>query len=153
MSRKLYRSNSDKIIAGVCGGLGEFLNIDPVLIRLAFVLATVFGGAGFVIYVAMWLLIPAEGESSTHAEDLAAEVRSRVDNSGEEMKTEHHSEVVLARRGYHGSTSRQIIGVVLIALGGIFLADYFMPGFNPVIVWGSLFILIGLVLVLRGPRR
>jgi phage shock protein C len=51
--KKIYRSKKNKMIAGVCGGLGEFFNIDPVLVRLAWVVFTLFGGAGFLAYNSM----------------------------------------------------------------------------------------------------
>lgn len=61
MSRKvLYRSEKDRKIAGVCGGLGEYFNIDPVIPRVLFLL-TVFGaGSGALLYVIMWLVVPTE---------------------------------------------------------------------------------------------
>ena len=56
--KKLHRSRKDKIIAGVCGGLGEYFHTDPVWIRLLFVLFTLFGGAAIVIYLIMWIIVP-----------------------------------------------------------------------------------------------
>ena len=58
--RKLYRSLDDRMLGGVAGGLGEFLTIDPTLIRLLFVLSLVLGGAGFFVYIVMWLVVPEE---------------------------------------------------------------------------------------------
>ncbi len=58
----LQRSRSDRMIAGVCGGAGRRLDIDPTLLRLALVLLTVFGaGIGVVLYVAAWILVPQDG--------------------------------------------------------------------------------------------
>ncbi len=59
-TRKLYRSRKNRKMAGVCGGLAEYLNVDPTLIRVLFVLLTVMGGAGAVIYLAMWIFVPEE---------------------------------------------------------------------------------------------
>jgi phage shock protein C len=56
--RKLYRSQTQRMIAGVCGGLAEYFNIDATLIRILFLLFAVFGGSGLVIYVVMWLIVP-----------------------------------------------------------------------------------------------
>jgi phage shock protein C len=64
--KKLYRSRSDKMIAGVCGGLGQYLGIDPTLIRLAFVLLLLFGiGSGLLAYIVMMLIMPLEQEDVT----------------------------------------------------------------------------------------
>lgn len=60
-STRLVRSRSDRMIGGVCGGLAKVLNIDPLILRLALVLATVLGfGAGVVLYVACWILMPED---------------------------------------------------------------------------------------------
>jgi phage shock protein C len=58
--KKLYRSRTDRMIAGVCGGLGEYLNVDPTLIRLIFVFAALLGGPGIIIYIVWLLVVPEE---------------------------------------------------------------------------------------------
>ncbi len=58
MERKLYRSRTDSRIAGVCGGLGEYLDIDPTLVRLIFVLLALTGGHGVLLYIILWLIVP-----------------------------------------------------------------------------------------------
>ena len=56
--RKLYRSQSQRMIAGVCGGLADYFNIDATLVRVLFLLLAVFGGTGLVIYIVMWVIVP-----------------------------------------------------------------------------------------------
>ena len=56
--KKLYRSRKNRFIAGVCGGLGEFFDIDPTWIRLLFVLFLFLGGSALLIYIVMWLIVP-----------------------------------------------------------------------------------------------
>ncbi len=58
--KKLYRIPSKGMLGGVCAGLGEYLNADPTLIRLLFVLLTLAGGSGVVLYIAMWLIVPSK---------------------------------------------------------------------------------------------
>jgi len=58
MQKRLYRSREEKIIGGVCGGLAEYLNVDPTLMRLALVLITLFGGAGIIAYLVLWVIVP-----------------------------------------------------------------------------------------------
>jgi phage shock protein PspC (stress-responsive transcriptional regulator) len=60
-NRRPYRSTNDRKIAGVAGGLGRAFGVDPVLIRVGFVIATIFGGFGLLLYVLGWLLLPADG--------------------------------------------------------------------------------------------
>ena len=63
MNKKLTRSNNDVMVAGVAAGLAEYLDIDPVLVRILFVLMTVFGGHGILVYAILWLLMPKESIS------------------------------------------------------------------------------------------
>jgi phage shock protein C len=59
-TRKLYRSKSNRKLAGVCGGLAQYFNLDATLMRVLFVVLAVLGGSGLVIYVAMWIIVPNE---------------------------------------------------------------------------------------------
>ena len=60
-SKALTRSNSSRMLAGVCGGLGEFLDIDPTIVRLAFVLGFfISGGTALLVYLVMALIVPSE---------------------------------------------------------------------------------------------
>lgn len=58
--KRLYRSRNEKMIAGIAGGLGEYFNIDPTLVRLLFVLFTFTGGPGLVAYIIMLIIVPEE---------------------------------------------------------------------------------------------
>ncbi|MCF0200782.1 MAG: PspC domain-containing protein [Bacteroidales bacterium] len=58
MDKKLYRSLTDKKLCGVCGGLGEYFNIDPTLIRIAWALFAVAGGTGLLAYLIAAIIIP-----------------------------------------------------------------------------------------------
>ncbi|GIK54889.1 MAG: PspC domain-containing protein [Chloroflexi bacterium] len=58
--KKLYRSQSDRWLGGVCGGLGAYVGIDPTLIRILFVLLVIFGGGGGLLYILLWIFIPQE---------------------------------------------------------------------------------------------
>ncbi len=57
----LYRSKSDRMIAGVCGGLAKRFNVKATWLRLAFVLFILLGGAGFLLYLFLWIIMPEEG--------------------------------------------------------------------------------------------
>src|SRR4051812_30401157 len=60
--RRLLRSTDDRVVAGVAGGLGRYIAIDPVIVRIALVVLTFFGGAGALLYLAAVLLVPSEDE-------------------------------------------------------------------------------------------
>jgi phage shock protein C len=55
--RKLYRSRNQRMLAGVCGVLAEYFNVDATLIRVLFLVLAVVGGSGLVLYVVMWLIV------------------------------------------------------------------------------------------------
>jgi len=56
--KKLYRSKTNRIIAGVCGGFGEYFNVDPTIVRLIWILFSLALGAGIITYIIAWLVIP-----------------------------------------------------------------------------------------------
>lgn len=56
--KKLYRSNRDRMIAGVCGGLAEYFNIDPTIMRLGFAGLLLVGGSALVVYLVIWMIVP-----------------------------------------------------------------------------------------------
>lgn len=60
MSKKLYRSETNKMLAGVCGGIGEYFNIDPTIIRVAWAILSVCGGAGILAYIICAIIIPVK---------------------------------------------------------------------------------------------
>ena len=70
MVKRLERSSSEKIFAGVCGGLGRYFDLAPAVFRLGFVVLTLLGGAGLLVYIAAVLVMPKEGEDSSLAEDV-----------------------------------------------------------------------------------
>jgi phage shock protein C len=72
-NKRLYRSESNRMIAGVCGGLGEFFGIDATLVRLVFVLFAFFGGGGIIAYLVMWLLVPTQSKAGTPPRDVPRE--------------------------------------------------------------------------------
>lgn len=59
--KQLRRSRTDSVIAGVCGGLGQYFGIDPVLVRIIFVVLALAAGPGLLAYLILWLVIPLEG--------------------------------------------------------------------------------------------
>ncbi|NDJ53026.1 MAG: PspC domain-containing protein [Chloroflexi bacterium] len=62
--KKLYRSKTDRILGGVCGGLAAYFDIDPMVVRLAFVVLGLVGGGSVLIYLIMWLIVPEAPEGA-----------------------------------------------------------------------------------------
>ena len=75
----LRRSTEHKMIAGVAGGLAETLNVDPTFVRIGFVLFTIFGGAGTLIYLVLWAVIP-RAQGGTIADEQFRKLKAWSDD-------------------------------------------------------------------------
>jgi phage shock protein PspC (stress-responsive transcriptional regulator) len=73
MEKKLYRSETDKIVGGVCGGLAEYFGIDSAIVRLVFVLILVYGGSGLLVYIILWIVLPTQSTTYTSSDDVISE--------------------------------------------------------------------------------
>ena len=63
MTKKLYRSREDRWVAGVCGGLARYLDVDPIVIRLIALILVLCAGGGLLVYIIAWIVIPEEPDS------------------------------------------------------------------------------------------
>ena len=80
--RTLRRRTTDRVVGGIAGGLGDYLNIDPILIRVAFAGLMIFGGTGIALYVLCWLLIPEEGHRESIAQTALRSIANRAGRLG-----------------------------------------------------------------------
>ena len=80
--RQLRRRTTDRVIGGVAGGVADYLNVDPLLPRVGFAGLMVFGGAGLVLYVVAWLLMPAQGRHDSIAQSWIAPLSERLGTRG-----------------------------------------------------------------------
>jgi phage shock protein C len=71
--KRLYRSRSERWLAGVCGGIGNYFNTDPTVIRVLFVVAALILGGGLLIYLILWLIIPLEPDVVEALEEVPAD--------------------------------------------------------------------------------
>ncbi len=149
MAKKLYRSTTDTMLGGVCGGLGAYFEFDPNLIRLIFVVVAVVPGIGIPAYLALWLLVPEESEREKtslgeRVRGGADEIAGRARSLGNELRDKSGSSV---------PATSLALGLVLIVVGiGFLLRNLGFTWLNwiaRVWVWPSLLILIGLVFLWR----
>src|SRR5215831_3760384 len=84
-TQRLMRSRSDKVIAGVAGGIGQYLAIDPVIVRLAFV-ALCFTGVGVLLYPVLWLIMPVEGGKRAAPDQAFDEMHQQAARVGDEVR-------------------------------------------------------------------
>jgi phage shock protein PspC (stress-responsive transcriptional regulator) len=74
---RLHRPRAHRMVAGVAAGMADYFDIDPMLVRMGFVVLTLIGGLALPLYLAGWLLIPEEGADYSVAEELLARERAR----------------------------------------------------------------------------
>ena len=92
--KRLVRSRNDRMIAGVAGGLAQIFNIDPLLVRIALVALAFLNGFGFMLYLALWLLVPNE-------DSVAVDAREQVRENVGEMQSAAESVVQRVRGMFH----------------------------------------------------
>ncbi|HVM20685.1 MAG TPA: PspC domain-containing protein [Egibacteraceae bacterium] len=98
--RKLTRSEDERLIAGVCGGLAQYFGVDATLMRVLFVVAAVFGGAGLWAYLAIWLIVPRTSKVGASARDV---VKDNV-AEGQQLAQDGVRAAREALQGRRGST-------------------------------------------------
>lgn len=76
--KKLYRSRHDRMISGVCGGFADYLNIEPILVRLTWVLITLFGGVGLILYIAAIIVMPENPDENGQQEDNVSKSNNKA---------------------------------------------------------------------------
>jgi len=144
--KRLYRSRKNRVIAGVCGGVAEYLNVDPVLVRLIAVLFLFVGGGSLIAYILGIIIIPNEPQTVSNA-------------SGTSPEQNVPPAETAAKPGQAGGL---VFGLILIALGMIFLLRH-IPFFNQFywwfwdmgwhFFWPSILILLGLLLIIKATRN
>lgn len=126
--RVLRRRSDERVIGGVASGIGDFLNVDPLLIRIGFAGLMVFGGLGLLLYVGGWLLMPDETTETSIAEQVVARA---------------------------GLTPSRLGSILLILIGGILFfgamtAGAELPGYAPTVAAAAIVIVVGIILLRQG---
>ena len=144
MVKKLYRSTTDKMIAGVCGGLAEYFEIDSTLVRILFLALLIFGGGGFLIYLIMWIVVPQKpyfpNTSDFNSEKKTSDVNVEESNP-------NYTVGVDTPKSQNRNT---VIGIIVIVIGLLLLFDNFDLTFGFSKLWPILLIIFGASLILKS---
>jgi phage shock protein PspC (stress-responsive transcriptional regulator) len=148
MRDKLYRSRRVKVFGGVAGGLAQYFNIDPIIVRILFVVFTMMHGIGLVIYIILWIVIPEE----------PFEIAYGVKNDEQKAEGQHADAPSINFDGIppeakKSGSGRIIAGTILIALGLIFFADRFIPSFDFRDILPIAFVLLGGVIIWNSLKK
>lgn len=146
MKARLYRSRTDRMLGGVCGGLGHYLNVDPTLVRLVFVLVGVGTGIGLFLYPLMWIIIPAEGHSIAKPSETIGEGAREMADQAKTLST-----TVSSSWQQSDPQAGKFVGGALILLGTIFMIQNlhipWLRWVNFDLLWPILLILAGVLLI------
>ncbi len=157
MKKKLYRSTKERIIAGVCGGIAEYFDVDPTLIRLLWILIVLLGGVGIIAYIIASIIIPknpeevAEAEGATEGkEDIGEKVKKGAKEVIDEVKERFESGGSLPET----ERNRRILGgIIIIVIGLIFLLNSFFPWFGWGGLWPLVLIALGIIIIIQSSKK
>jgi phage shock protein C len=153
--KRLYKSRKNKVVDGVCGGIAEYFDVDPVLVRIIFVLFFFFGGSALIAYIVGMIIMPRAPYEPAQEPVTKAEKQEKVSESPPAKPV---------RASASPSAGSLVIGIILIVLGGIFLLDSFdFPLFHRFSWWfkfhfwdffiPGILILVGLVLIVKSKEK
>jgi phage shock protein PspC (stress-responsive transcriptional regulator) len=161
MARRLTRDTRSAVLGGVAAGFGRYLDVDPVVVRLAFVLAVLFGGVGLLFYIVCWAIIPRDEASpappppAAGGEPPAAPGEAPLDRMAGELRQAGGA----LRRQLDDSAPgvsgpRLVIGLFLVILGGVLLLDelhwiHWPHWVRIATLWPTILIALGIALLVR----
>lgn len=157
-TKKLYRSKTNRVILGVAGGLGEYFEIDPIIVRLIFVLLTIWGGAGILFYIIAAIIIPEEPGTKSKKDDI--EEGEVIDDEKIKKNAKDFSDKAKAAAQdiateYKAKPNRgaQIFGLILLFIGLSLLGQFYFPWISFDKLWPIVLIVLGMVLIFNPRGR
>ena len=139
--KRLYRSRTHRVIGGVAGGIGEYFDVDPVLVRILFIVTLFAGGSGLLAYIIAWIIIPEQPRESA----MTTSPNPQQANVPPQPQQPPKPEEAHRRGGIVG-------GLVLLVLGLLFLGQNFLPDFNFGDWWPLILVAIGAGLLYKAVR-
>ena len=144
MQKKWYRSRNDKMIGGVAGGIAEYFDIDPVIVRIIFAFTVIIGGSGLLAYILLWIIIPEVPFT------IENDSNSNPSSTSEQRTTSEDDEVDKEQVTKNRTRTTYIFGGMLVVLGVILL---FNNLFSFVVFWPLIFIALGIALLLKTRNK
>ncbi|MBK7030229.1 MAG: PspC domain-containing protein [Bacteroidales bacterium] len=156
-TNRLYRSTTSRVFGGVAGGIADYFDVDPIIIRMLFLVIALAGGGGVLVYIILWIAIPPRpimppsfnmgGDTTTPPPPPPGSSEYSADSSksyqAEPMPPFQFEKEKSTRGGLIG-------GLVLITLGSIFLADKLIPRIDFGDLWPIILVVVGAVLIITN---
>ncbi|MBZ0243962.1 MAG: PspC domain-containing protein [Bacteroidales bacterium] len=136
MNEGLKRNPKNKVIAGVCSGLADNLNLDPTLVRLIFVLLAVFAFGGVIVYIVLWAILPED--------NFVTDDKYAASNTSEN-KPFYSSD--------QSGKGQLVIGITLISIGTLFLIGAFIPQISLLDFWPVGLIIVGFLVLYQATKK
>lgn len=145
MKDRLYRSRRVRVLGGVAGGLAKYFNLDPILVRVLFVIITILHGFGVLLYVILWIVVPEE----------PFEIAYPPNQESPEPNTQSNMnfDATVPPQTKSNGTGRIVAGVILIGIGLIFFADRIIPSFDLSDVFPIALIIVGALLLWNSMKK
>ncbi len=160
MTRRLYRNRDDRVIAGVCGGLAKYFDVDPIIVRILAVLSIFVGALGIIAYIILAIVVPLEGSTAAEPKDTIKENVEDIKETANELGREIRSTVEKERVVTEEETalrSRRFnwLGIAIIIFGVVLLLGNFNVfwWFNWGTLWPIPLIGFGVLLIVVARRK
>ena len=140
MEKRLYRSSRNKVLAGVCGGIGEYFDVDPVIIRILAVVFTLMMGTGLIAYIVAAIVIP--GEKSASYQGNYRESCENGEGTESNYKVDHPE--------YDEKSNRKtalVLGLIFIGLGGLIVFRHFVSWIPAELIFAGILIFVGALII------
>ena len=156
MRERLYRSRTDRMLFGVAGGMADWLDLDPSLVRLVWALLVLAGGIGFLLYIVAAIVIPEEpvGGAATAPTANAAGASAHAGSTANPSPDDWYArrEARRAARAQRSGNGAVVFGLVLIVLGGWFFVNRYL-NIDSALVLPAVLIVLGGALVIGALSR
>lgn len=160
MKKRLYRSRSDRMIWGVCGGLAEYFDIDPTIVRIIAVLSIFLNGIGILAYIILAIVVPMESSEAATPKDVIKENVEEMKQAASQLGQEIRSTFV-KKEGVSEETAKarrrsyNILGLTLVVVGILFLLASFDLFFwlRWAYLWPLILVAIGLLIIVSARRK
>jgi phage shock protein PspC (stress-responsive transcriptional regulator) len=151
MNRRLYRSHTDSVLGGVAGGVAEYLDMDPAIVRVLWaLLAIITGGVFFVLYIVMWVVVPYRPDAG---EVPGGEVPAGDQAPADGAAPTWNAQPIRGPRRQRSGSGSWIFGLVLVFVGLYFLAREYLPDLNFDRLWPLGLVVLGVLLLFTAMRR
>ncbi|RLI84117.1 hypothetical protein DRP07_02085 [Archaeoglobales archaeon] len=151
---KIYRSRDDRVVFGVCGGLAKYFGVDSTILRLIFIVATLYHGSGILLYIILAIIMPEEKGVERVKEKKISDEVSEVPETSEAVREESEIDVQsvasIEREVQPKEERRRVLALGLIVIGSYFLLKDFISIYvSSSQILGIILLLLGIALILK----